>query len=203
MLSTPPAAGAADVTLVPTDTFLVDRARVGDREAYAALVHRHRDRVYRVALQVLGCPADADDVAQDVVIHLATALERFDGTAAFTTWLHRVVVNRCLNHRRAHRPTSEITESAHPRSRGPEHAVVTAAEVAAGLRAVAALPDELRVPLVLVQLEGMSYRQAAAVTGVSEATVRGRLARARYRLASAMADWTPAPAVPRTAPAAG
>ncbi|MFC5138930.1 RNA polymerase sigma factor [Actinomycetospora rhizophila] len=202
MLSTPPPA-AADVTLVPTDRFLVDRARDGDREAHAALVRRHRQRIYRVALQVLGCPADADDVTQDVVIHLATALARFDGTASFTTWLHRVVVNRSLNHRRAHPSTSEITEHTHPHSRGPEHAVVTAAEVTAGLRAIAALPDELRAPLVLIQLEGMSYREAAAVTGVSEATVRGRLARARCRLAAAMADWTPVPAVPRPARHAG
>jgi RNA polymerase sigma-70 factor (ECF subfamily) len=203
MLSTPPCAGAADVTLVPTDPFLVDRARAGDREAYAALVRRHRERIYRTALQVLGCPADADDVAQDVVIHLATALDRFDGAASFTTWLHRVVVNRSLNHRRAHRATSEITEHAHPRHRGPEHAVVTAAEVAAGLRAIAALPDELRAPLVLIQLEGMSYREAALATGVPVATVRGRLARARCRIAAAMANWTPAPAVPGTAPLAG
>ncbi|MEJ2863830.1 RNA polymerase sigma factor [Actinomycetospora flava] len=204
MLSTPRSAGAAGVTLDPTDRFLVDRARGGDRDAYAALVHRHRERVYRTALQVLGSPADADDVTQDVVIHLATALVRFDGTASFTTWLHRVVVNRCLNHRRARRPTGEITESAHPHVRGPEHAVVTAAEVAAGLRALAALPDDLRVPFVLVQLEEMSYRQAAAVIGVSEATLRGRLARARRRLAAAMTEWSPAaPAAPRSVPAAG
>ena len=67
--------------------------------------------------------------------------------------------------------------------------MVAGEHAAAGLRAIAALPDELRVPLVLVHLEGMSYRQAAAETGLSEATLRGRLARARLRLTSGMTPW--------------
>jgi len=172
------------------DRWLIDKVRRGDADAYEVLIRRHRDRIYRIALRMLGSAADADDVTQDVVIQLWTTLSGFAGTASFTTWLYRVVVNRCLNHRRAQRPTAPIDDDSHPSQRGPEDTVVAGHAVAAGLRAIADLPEELRVPLVLVQLEGLSYREAAAVTKVSEATLRGRLARARTRLMDDMRGWS-------------
>lgn len=172
------------------DRWLVRRANEGDRSAYEELVRRHRDRIYRLALRLLGNAADADDVAQEVVIQLWTALSGFGGTSAFTTWLYRVVVNRCLNHRRAQRPHRDLDEADHPRVAGAERQVLAGEELRAGMAAVSALPDEQRVPLVLVQLEGLSYRQAAAITKTTEATVRGRLARARATLMAEMKDWT-------------
>ena len=172
------------------DVWLVERAKAGDAGAYELLVRRHRNRIYRIALRLLGSPADADDVAQEVVIQLWTALSGFAGTSSFTTWLYRVVVNRCLNHRRGQRPTGELTDADHPRAPDPARRVVAGEQLQAGVAAIAALPEEQRVPLVLVQLEGLSYRQAAAVTKVSEATVRGRLARARATLMAEMKDWS-------------
>ncbi|MDD7964048.1 RNA polymerase sigma factor [Actinomycetospora lemnae] len=172
------------------DRWLVGRARSGDQGAYEELVRRHRDRIYRIALRMLGSPADADDVAQEVVIQLWTALSGFAGTSAFTTWLYRVVVNRCLNHRRGQRPHDQLADADHPRVAGPESRVLAGEELQAGLAAISRLPEDQRVPLVLVQLEGLSYRDAAAVTKTSEATVRGRLARARATLMSEMKDWT-------------
>jgi RNA polymerase sigma-70 factor (ECF subfamily) len=179
-------AGADD----QADRWLVGRVRDRDRSAYEELVRRHRDRIYRIALRMLGNAADADDVAQDVVIQLWTALSGFGGSSAFTTWLYRVVVNRCLNHRRAQHPYRDLDDAEHPGVAGPERRVLAGEELRAGLAAISALPDEQRVPLVLVQLEGLSYRQAAAVTKTTEATVRGRLARARVTLMSEMKDWT-------------
>ena len=172
------------------DRWLVGKVRAGDRDAYEELVRRHRDRIYRIALRMLGSSADADDVAQEVVIQLWTALSGFTGGAAFTTWLYRVVVNRCLNHRRGQRPHQELSDADHPPVAGPERQVLAGEELQAGLRAIAALPEDQRVPLVLVQLEGLSYREAATVTKTTEATVRGRLARARATLMSEMKDWT-------------
>lgn len=171
------------------DRWLVDKVRAGDLGAYEMLIRRHRDRIYRIALRMLGSPADADDVAQEVVIQLWTAMTGFSGTSSFTTWLYRVVVNRCLNHRRGQRPTRELLDADHPREAGPERRVLAGEHLHAGLAAIAALPEEQRVPLVLVQLEGLSYREAAAVTKVPEATVRGRLARARATLMTEMKDW--------------
>jgi RNA polymerase sigma-70 factor (ECF subfamily) len=171
------------------DRWLVDKVRAGDLGAYEMLIRRHRDRIYRIALRMLGSPADADDVAQEVVIQLWTAMTGFAGTSSFTTWLYRVVVNRCLNHRRGQRPTRELLDADHPREADPERRVLAGEQLHAGLAAIAALPEEQRVPLVLVQLEGLSYREAATVTKVSEATVRGRLARARATLMTEMKDW--------------
>jgi RNA polymerase sigma-70 factor, ECF subfamily len=171
------------------DRWLVDKVRAGDLGAYEMLIRRHRDRIYRIALRMLGNPADADDVAQEVVIQLWTAMTGFAGTSSFTTWLYRVVVNRCLNHHRGQRPTRELLDADHPREVDPERRVLAGEQLHAGLAAIAALPEEQRVPLVLVQLEGLSYREAATVTKVSEATVRGRLARARATLMTEMKDW--------------
>jgi RNA polymerase sigma-70 factor, ECF subfamily len=189
-----PSPGTERGTDDEADRWLIGKVRAGDRGAYEELVRRHRDRIYRIAVRMLGNAADADDVAQDVVIQLWTALSGFTGGAAFTTWLYRVVVNRCLNHRRGQRPHQELPDADHgadhPSVAGPERRVLAGEELQAGLRAISALPEDQRVPLVLVQLEGLSYREAATVTKTTEATVRGRLARARATLMSEMKDWT-------------
>lgn len=182
-------AGSAGAPDPPSDRWLVDKARAGDVGAYEVLFRRHRDRIHRLAWRMLGDHHDAEDVTQDVVIQLWTTLSTFAGTASFTTWLYRVVVNRCLNHRRR-RSTEELTEADHPSVSGPERHVLAGRELDAGLAAIARLPEDQRVSLVLVQLEGLGYREAAAITKVSEATVRGRLHRARRTLMHEMRAWS-------------
>jgi RNA polymerase sigma-70 factor (ECF subfamily) len=184
---TPPGDRAAHV-----DRWLVGKARAGERGAYEELIRRHRDRIYRIALRITGDAADADDVTQEVVIQLWTALSGFVGTSAFTTWLYRVVVNRSLDHQRRARRLSgeEPTEADLPSVAAPERAVLAGEELRAGLEAIARLPESQRVPFVLCQIEGLSYAQAAAVTKVSEATLRGRLARARTTVLADMRSWS-------------
>lgn len=174
------------------DRWLVRKAREGGVGAYEELIRRHRDRIYRIALRITGDPADADDVTQEVVIQLWTALSGFSGTSAFTTWLYRVVVNRSLDLRRRSRRTGtdEPTDDDLAAVAGPERSVVASEELRAGLEAISRLPDTQRVPFVLCQIEGLSYAQAAAVTKVSEATLRGRLARARTTLLVEMRSWS-------------
>jgi RNA polymerase sigma-70 factor (ECF subfamily) len=171
---------------------LVRKAREGELGAYEELIRRHRDRIYRIALRITGDPADADDVTQEVVIQLWTALSGFAGGSAFTTWLYRVVVNRSLDQQRRARRTvaDEPTDDDLASVAGPERSVVAGHELRAGLEAIARLPDTQRVPFVLCQIEGLSYAQAAAVTKVSEATLRGRLARARTTLLAEMRSWS-------------
>ncbi len=183
---------APDDRATRIDRWLVAKARAGERGAYEELIRRHRDRIYRIALRITGDAADADDVTQEVVIQLWTALSGFAGTSAFTTWLYRVVVNRSLDHqRRARRLTGdEPAETDLPPAADPERSVLAAAELRAGLEAIARLPEGQRVPFVLCQIEGLSYAQAAAITKVSEATVRGRLARARSTLLAEMRSWS-------------
>ena len=173
----------------PSDRWLVDKVREGDVGAYEVLVRRHRARIHRIAWRMLGDHDDAEDVTQDVVIALWTALSGFTGGSAFTTWLYRVVVNRCLNHRRRRR-TVDLQESDHPAVPGPERRVVAGRQLEAGLAAIAHLPDDLRVPLVLVQLEGLSYREASVITKLSEGAVRNRLHRARVAVMQEMRAWS-------------
>jgi RNA polymerase sigma-70 factor, ECF subfamily len=174
------------------DRWLVGKARDGDLSAYEELIRRHRDRIYRIALRITGDAADADDVTQEVVIQLWTALSGFVGTSAFTTWLYRVVVNRSLDLRRRARRNSgeEPTDADLPPAAAPERTVLAAAELSAGMEAIARLPETQRVPFVLCQIEGLSYQQAATITKVSEATLRGRLARARTTLLAQMRSWS-------------
>ena len=96
-------ADTADRVDEDVDRWLVGKARVGDVDAYEVLVRRHRVRVYRIALRMLGDPHDAEDVTQDVLIQVWTALANFAGASAFTTWLYRIVVNRCVNQIRRRR----------------------------------------------------------------------------------------------------
>jgi len=157
------------------------RAHVdGDPEAFTELVRRHRDRLWAVALRTLGDPEEAADAVQDALISALRAAGRFRGDSAVTTWLHRIVVNACLDRlrRRQVRPTVPLGEIDHPVPAPPDTDLVL--DVRAAL---AALPDEQRLALVLVELQGYPVAQAAEILGVPEGTVKSRCARGRARLA--------------------
>jgi RNA polymerase sigma-70 factor (ECF subfamily) len=172
------------------DSWLVRKAQAGDVDAYEVLVRRHRDRIYRIALRMLGDRHDAEDIAQDVVIQVWTALAGFTGASSFTTWLYRIVVNRCLNQIRRRRWTRPVLDSDPPPVAGAEDMVIARQRARAVMEAVAALPPDQRAVVVLHQLEGLSYREVAAVVNISEDAVRGRLHRARVSLFETLRSWT-------------
>lgn len=183
-------ADAVDRIDEDADRWLVEKARAGDVDAYEVLVRRHRGRIYRIALRMLGDPHDAEDVAQDVLIQVWTALAGFTGASAFTTWLYRIVVNRCLNQIRRRRWARPVLDTDPPPVAGAEDTVVAQHRVRATLEAVAALPPDQRAVIVLHQLEGLSYREVATIVNVSEDAVRGRLHRARLSLFEALRSWS-------------
>jgi RNA polymerase sigma-70 factor, ECF subfamily len=172
------------------DRWLVDKARSGDTDAYEVLVRRHRGRIYRIALRMLGNPHDAEDVVQDVVIQVWTALSGFTGASSFTTWLYRIVVNRCLNTARGRRWTREVQEDDPTPTSGVDDTVIARQRARATMQAIAELPPEQRAVIVLHQLEGLSYREVAAVVNISEDAVRGRLHRARSSLLDSLRSWS-------------
>jgi RNA polymerase sigma-70 factor (ECF subfamily) len=86
------------------DTDLISRAAGGDVSAFQALVEQHRSMVYRVAYQFAGNHYDAEDIAQDVFIKVYRSLDRFRRDAQLTSWMYRIVMNACIDHRRRHRP---------------------------------------------------------------------------------------------------
>ena len=158
----------------------------GDSDAFGLLFARHRDRLWAVALRTLGDANDAADALQDAMISAFRRADSFRGDSAVTTWLHRIVVNACLDllRRRAARPaTSGLAADAldalaaghHPGQPDSD----TALDVTAALRT---LPPEQRAALVLVDMLGYPVAEAAAVLGVSEGTVKSRCSRGRARL---------------------
>ncbi|MCB8957298.1 MAG: RNA polymerase sigma factor SigM [Nocardioides sp.] len=181
-----------------TDAELL-RAHVdGDPHAFATLFGRHRDRLWAVALRTTGNREDAADGLQDGLVAAYRRAGSFRGDAAVTTWLHRVVVNACLDRMRAARvrraePLPDDLEEY--RDRG---SLVTAGAAAADdpaevsvrderraqvLAALRVLPDEQRAALVLVDMEGYAVAEAAAVLDCAVGTVKSRCSRGRARLA--------------------
>ncbi|SDF90274.1 RNA polymerase sigma factor [Pseudonocardia oroxyli] len=171
------------------DAWLIAKVTSGDVDAYEVLVRRHRDRIYRIALRMLGDPHDAEDVAQDVVIQLWTALAGFAGTSAFTTWLYRVVVNRCITVARARKPVQPVVDDDPPPSHGADDVAVARQRARAAMNAVAALPPDLRTVFVLHQIEELGYQEVASILELPEPTVRGRLHRARRTLLRELRSW--------------
>lgn len=173
------------------DAWLVARAQRGGVDAYEVLVRRHRERIFRIALRMLGNRQDAEDVAQDVVVQVWTTLSGFVSRSAFTTWLYRIVVNRCLNHQRGRRvDTVPLLDTDGPNQPGADEQAIAKVRAAATLSAITTLPPELRAPLVLHEIEQLSYQEVADILSVPEPTVRGRLHRARRQLADVLREWS-------------
>ncbi|HWB34833.1 MAG TPA: RNA polymerase sigma factor SigM [Rugosimonospora sp.] len=156
------------------------RAHVdGDRDAFGELFRRHRDRLWAVALRTLGNPEDAADALQEAMISALRGAAGFRGDAAVSSWLHRIVVNSCIDRvrRRQARPTVPLAEIEPP-------AAPVDADTALDVRAaLGTLPQEQRLALVLVDMEGYPVALAAQLLGVAEGTVKSRCARGRARLA--------------------
>ncbi|MCB4824091.1 sigma-70 family RNA polymerase sigma factor [Roseicella aerolata] len=170
-----------------SDADLMRWSAAGDRAAFAVLVERHGERALRIALRVLGDPAEAEEVAQEALLRAWQAAGRFDPSRAqVTTWLHRIVLNLAIDRTRRRASAPQAGEAAlaalpDPAS-GPEAAAVEAEERAALAAALAQLPARQRAAIALAYEEGLSGAEAAAVLDVSERALEGLLRRARLML---------------------
>ncbi|MDQ1713781.1 MAG: polymerase sigma-70 factor, subfamily [Frankiaceae bacterium] len=168
-----------------SDTELLARHAGGDAAAFGVLVSRHRDRAWAVALRTLGDPTDAADAVQDAFVKAFRTAGAFRGDALFSTWLHRIVVNACLDlmRRSRVRPTAPLDESsatlADPAD--PQGRLDLGYDVVAALQRIT---PEQRIAIVLVDLEGYSVEEAAAVLEVPTGTVKSRCHRGRVQLAT-------------------
>jgi RNA polymerase sigma-70 factor, ECF subfamily len=168
-----------------SDTELLRAHADGDPHAFEELVRRHRDRLWAVALRTLREPEEAADALQDALISAYRAAGSFRAESAVTTWLHRIVVNACLDRvrRRQVRQTVPLPEQgagepADRRDRMAERDTAMAVEDALGRLGV-----EQRAAITLVDIEGYSVAEAAQILGVAEGTVKSRCARGRAKLA--------------------
>ena len=155
----------------------------GDADAFPELVRRHQSRLWAVALRTTGDREEAADALQDAFLSAYRAAGSYRGDARVTTWLHRVVVNACLDRlrRRKARPTVPLPEDGGPADRrDPLADRETAIEIEAAL---AALPPEQRAALVLVDVHGLPLDEVAEILGVPVGTIKSRCSRGRARLA--------------------
>ncbi|GAA0916792.1 RNA polymerase sigma factor SigM [Nonomuraea longicatena] len=176
---TPPAAERSDAELLSAHAN-------GDPHAFSEIVKRHRDRMWAVALRTLGDPDEAADAVQDAFVSAYRKASTFRGEAAVTTWLHRIVVNACLDRmrRKSVRPVAddELIEAAERDTPLPDQTLEreVSMEVSAALKL---LPADQRAALVLVDMMGYSVEDAAQVLQVPSGTVKSRCARGRAKLA--------------------
>ena len=171
------------------DHELIRACLEGNQEAFASLVHRHEQRSYWAAYKILGDAEAARDVAQEAFVRVWRALDRFDFSMAFSTWLYRITVNLAIDHLRRNRrhrgaDLDLFRESVADDSSISPDAPQDSREVAKAVRAVLETLDEkYRSVLILRDLEGLSSKQIADITGIAHATVRWRLhiARKQFR----------------------
>ena len=171
------------------DRALVEAAAAGSREAFDELVRRHQAAILTLARVLTGGSADAEDLAQEVFVRAWRSLRGFRGESTFRTWLHRVAINVIRTSRAKEarllrlfvRRSSDEDEPFDPPAAGePIDTALGRRQVID--RALAALPEELRVPVALRDLQGLEYKEIAALLDVPIGTVESRIFRARQRL---------------------
>ena len=174
------------------DQALVAAAVAGDLDAFGALVRRHQTRIVNYAMAIVRDPAEAEDVAQETFIRAYRSLARFRGDSSFKTWLYTIATNAARTGLERRGRRSRVEDGSLDDDAGP----LAAADVPAGDadaetalvrreaidRALATLPPDLRVAVVLRDVEGLDYKEIAAATGAPIGTVESRIFRARRRL---------------------
>lgn len=174
-----------------TDAALLVAHAAGDRRAFSELFRRHRSRLYRVARRHSPTDEDADDAVQEALLSAHRAAGSFRHDAAVGSWLHRIVVNVCQDRlrRNAIRLTIPLIDDACAAVGDRTGALETGLVVR---QALLRLPLEQRSAVVVVDMQGYSVADAAALLNVPEGTVKSRRARARARLAVLLCGLAPA-----------
>jgi RNA polymerase sigma-70 factor (ECF subfamily) len=178
-----------------TEASLVARAQAGDVDAFEQLSGAYADRLFMLLLRLLGDRAEAEDVAQEVMLRAWQGIAGFHGRSSYFTWLYRIAVNeanRALE-KRARRPAGvsigaqELQLPASPADEPSRQVEVGELRLALA-RALAELPLPLRAAIVLRDVEGLSTQEAAEIAGVSQAAFKSRLHQARLRVRAAIGD---------------
>jgi len=177
------------------ESVLVDRAKVGDRDAFEELVRRHAERLYAVVLRFVADGDEAQEVTQEAFLRAWRSIARFEGRSRFFTWLYRIGINEAKR-RVARRPPVHVASlddepvpeapdwSEAPETRSDQQDLRRVLE-----QAVRSLPVEYRATIVLRDVEGLSTREAAEVMDLGEAAFKSRLHRARLAVRRALDEY--------------
>jgi RNA polymerase sigma-70 factor (ECF subfamily) len=165
----------------------VERCRKGDLGAFEEVYRAHSGRLFSVACRMLGNPADAEDLLQEIFLAAHRKLDSYRGEAALGTWLYRLATNLCLDHLRSRAArTNQVTGALDDEiglqdagSRGLAERTVTKMDIE---RALQLLPEGCRAAFVLHDVEGLEHREVADVLGIAEGTSKSQVHKARLRL---------------------
>lgn len=164
---------------------LIAACQRGERDAFRSLFETFKSKVYSVALRFSGDEATAMDIAQDTFVKLFSSIRDFRGDAAFETWVYRLVVNSCLDHKRKFRRLIPLDDALMATLRTSKDVLseMLRSEMESRVRAaVDKLSPDLRIVIVLRYTEGLSYDQIADVLGCRQGTIASRLNRAHKAL---------------------
>ena len=177
------------------DSDLITRAAAGDPAAFQALVERHRSMVYRVAYQFAGNHHDAEDIAQEVFIKVYRSLDKFRQDAQLSSWMYRIVMNACIDHRRRQSPAGSAPfgeEAEHKLLNTPEETPdpenrAYAGELGQVLESeINRLPHGQRIVFIMRHHQGLKLGEIAEALGLAEGTVKRQLHAAVHRLRQAL-----------------
>jgi RNA polymerase sigma-70 factor (ECF subfamily) len=182
-----PLAGHAAPASRAEEQALIERCRKGDLAAFDAIYRAHAGRLYSLACRMLGNPADAEDLLQDIFLAAYRKLDGFRGESALGTWLYRLATNLCLDHLRSRAAkASQVTGALEDE---PALADVGSRRLAERTvqkmdleRALEQLPDGCRTAFVLHDVEGLEHREVAEMLGIAEGTSKSQVHKARLRL---------------------
>jgi len=183
----------------------VEAAIAGDHNAFAQLVDRYKAPVYSLAYRMLGTSGDAEDAAQEIFVRAYTKLATFDRSRKFSTWLLSIGSNYCIDVLRRRRATmvdlDDVAFAVPDQAPGPERRAVDQEQRVAIARAVQRLPETYRLVTILRYYHDLSYEEIERTTGLSEATIKTRLFRARRQLEELLKQegalpWTAEPHTP-------
>jgi RNA polymerase sigma-70 factor (ECF subfamily) len=166
---------------------LVERCRQGELGAFEEIYRSHASRLYSVAYRMLGNPADAEDMLQEIFLAAHRKLASFRGESALGTWLYRLAVNLCLDYLRSRTgraisvtdPLDDDVALTQTKSHGLADRTVTKMDLE---RALAQLPEGCRTAFVLHDVEGLEHREVAEIMGIAEGTSKSQVHKARLRL---------------------
>ena len=188
-------------TLDP-DTRLMVRFRKGDKDAFKALFEKYNRPVFQFCFRFLGNSHDAEDITQDTFIQVFQAAPQYEPRSKFSTWLYTIAKNLCLNRLRAGRretpdntcatqdeESSRLKDKLNSGNPGPDRQLEQKELSKIVQEAVQALPESIRLPLILRRYQDLSYNEIAAIMEISVTAVKLRLHRAKSMLASKLSSY--------------
>lgn len=175
---------SVSVTSEQDDDFVLIKSIIeGDESKFRTLVIKHREKVRNLVFITLGDTENVDDISQDVFISVYHKLKEFRFESKFTTWLYRITINKCRDYLRKKKVRSIFiplgdTDREYPTGSFSENIDIPQLVQ----RAIAKLPDKLKVPLILRDIDGLSYKEIADQLGTEVGTIKSRIFRARESL---------------------